>query len=296
MANIWDLILLGSGVPVMPPGYAPDAAGNPLAKNAAQLPKDPNAPESPSAVEDPSGKIVSDNRPKQQEQLKDQPLDKEDRLPALGEALASRQQMMPQQAPVPRKLVTDNQALQTLMLQMGLNMMVPQWGGPLEQIAMGFGSGAEAVGRRQAGLDEQTALEAEQRNADLKNQSLQALTSQRTEAAETSRSKRLKGTAGKQPSTEFERLAAKLQLGPKGQALFKAGLKNLNDPLDERDEATQLEELLAQAQAADAEPGATPGAAPTAGGPKAAPPVGTIMNGHRFKGGDPSKQANWEKV
>jgi hypothetical protein len=35
------------------------------------------------------------------------------------------------------------------------------------------------------------------------------------------------------------------------------------------------------------------GATPSA---KTPPPIGTIMEGYKFKGGDPSKKENWEKV
>ncbi len=40
--------------------------------------------------------------------------------------------------------------------------------------------------------------------------------------------------------------------------------------------------------------GITGAAGATPAGPKA-PPVGTVLKGYRFKGGDPSQQANWEK-
>lgn len=41
--------------------------------------------------------------------------------------------------------------------------------------------------------------------------------------------------------------------------------------------------------------GQAPSAAPI-GTKKAAPEVGTIVRGFRFKGGDPSKKESWEKV
>lgn len=41
---------------------------------------------------------------------------------------------------------------------------------------------------------------------------------------------------------------------------------------------------------------AAPGTVPAAEPPVGAPPVGAVMDGYRFKGGDPAVQSNWEKL
>jgi len=55
----------------------------------------------------------------------------------------------------------------------------------------------------------------------------------------------------------------------------------------------QASVLLRQAQEKLAQMSGLGAAAPAAG---AAPAVGTIMQGYRFKGGNPADKNNWEKV
>lgn len=219
----------------------PERRGQPQGKEQASLPKDPNALENRSRVLAPGQEDVTAALPEPA------PGAAPTVTPAsFGDAISPP--TLPQPTRVPRAMVSDSDAIRTAMLQMGLNLMVPQWGGPLEQLGQAFGSGAEAVGRRQAAEDEAAAVDREAEAAGLKNRALSALVTQREEAAETSRAKRLKGeTEKKGGSTAAERLAVQLGLGPKGRLILEAELKNRLDPLDE----ASLDDILTRAKAAD---------------------------------------------
>lgn len=60
--------------------------------------------------------------------------------------------------------------------------------------------------------------------------------------------------------------------------------------------ADQIESQMRMLDAIEEGYGGMLGAQQSAAGAAAPPPVGTVVDGYRFKGGDPSKQENWEPV
>jgi hypothetical protein len=217
--------------------------------------------------------------------------------PDVGEAISPPMPPTPQQ--VPKGLVSNNEAIRTALLQTGLNMLVPQWGGPLAQFGQAAGGGAEAVGRLGASRQAQSesGLDLQLKNAQI--QATNALTTARGESAETSRVKRLKGASD--GSTQYERMVKDLNLGPKGSAYFKEAIKSLSEEdilgVDDRTPLQKFEDILSESRALDGEGEG----APPAGGAADFAPAGEEVEGRdgimfRSKGGPRSDPATWEKV
>lgn len=289
-----------TGKPVTPP----PPAGADVGKD--RLPKDPNAPESKSKVTvEPQG-----------DELKvPPPIDPQQPTPASAESETSRNastmstpnvgmSMNPAQAPVMgQRMVDDNLAMRTALAQFGINLMVPQWGGPLAQLGMAAGGAGEAVGRLQSGEDDRATLDQKAHNDAVKNQATMALVGQRQEAGETSRSKRLAGTSAKKGgSTEFERLAKNFGLGPTGSIYLKTQMKALDPTLmDEAEFETSLMNILEKAKTMDTDEAAVPGATPSSPGAKAATTykVGDVVegvDGKYRKTKEGIGPTTWEKV
>lgn len=79
------------------------------------------------------------------------------------------------------------------------------------------------------------------------------------------------------------------QLGSEKRLLQKA----LTDPLNSN--PTAKEALQRQIEALDARLQAGPGTVPANNSPRAMPEPGDVVNGYRFKGGNPAIQGNWVK-
>jgi len=84
--------------------------------------------------------------------------------------------------------------------------------------------------------------------------------------------------------SDISKLMAKDKLSPEDDKKLDTLLKRRNAIRDETEARFGL----------GSKPSATPAA--TAPSAKPAPAVGTVMDGYRFKGGDPSNKNNWEKV
>jgi|GEM_PF-5794309 len=120
-----------------------------------------------------------------------------------------------QMAPTPSGSPSGNNDLAKFMLQMGLSLMVPRWGGPLANIGMAAGEGAEAVGRAKK-EEQETAMG--QKKLELEQARVDRMGSGRR-ATESSRSKRVKE---KKPLEAFGE-----NLSPEATLYFQQRLKNL---------------------------------------------------------------------
>jgi hypothetical protein len=205
---------------------------------------------------------------------------------------------------IPSGFVSNDTALKTAMIQAGLSLMTPSWGNTLSQVGQAAGQGAEAFTRtKQSGRqDVSDALEVEKTKADIRG--ADALANARTVTAESTKEKRLKGKTDR--STELERLASGIGLGPKGTTYLKTRMKSFDDITDpdaELPPAERFNKLVEDARAMDAVPDAVK-KAPNVGGTDTVQATdvtgglkpGDIRKGHKFKGGDPADKANWEKV
>lgn len=185
----------------------------------------------------------------------------------------------PQAAPpIAQPGMSDEMAIRKIMLQAGLNLLVPQWGDGISQIGQALGAGAEAVSNSQQVDQENRAAQSKLETERIKQDTMRALTEQREESAETSRSKRLTGGAsGKKPSTEFERITNELQLGPKGKLYLKEELSKPEDILDPNAPTgvERVEQAIAIARTLDGQKTeAAPGTVAPAGTEM---PIGTII-------------------
>jgi hypothetical protein len=120
-----------------------------------------------------------------------------------------------QMAPTPSGSPSGNNDLAKFMLQMGLSLMVPRWGGPLANIGMAAGEGAEAVGRAKK-EEQETAMG--QKKLELEQARIDKMGNGRR-ATESSRSKRVKE---KKPLEAFGE-----NLSPEATLYFQQRLKNL---------------------------------------------------------------------
>lgn len=147
---------------------------------------------------------------------------------------------MPAPMKMPAGTVGDNPAMKAALMQFGLNLMTPQWGGELANLGMALGNAAQAYTRvKQSGQkDANTALATSKAEADI--DATKALAEARRAAAETSKEKRLKSTTNR--STEFERLTDAMDIGPKGKLYLKEALKTL----DEEDVLSDNNETIEQ--------------------------------------------------
>ena len=120
-----------------------------------------------------------------------------------------------------------NLDLQRFLLQAGISLMSPSWGGPLANIGQAVGQGAEAVGRAQ---EQQTAEQERKLNFSLKNRQV-AASERRAGAAETraqavatsSRSKRLQKQKPEDRVVEG--------MSPEAQTFFRQRIKTMRDSL-----------------------------------------------------------------
>lgn len=132
------------------------------------------------------------------------------------------------------------------LLQAGLNMMVPSWGGPLANIGQAVGAGAEAVGRgREA--DQKTKLD--NAKLDVERARVSKMGLGKKGAGESSSSKRLK------EKTPQQRIAA--GLSPEGAMFFQTRLKQMNKmaaPDDEGntpDASNTFDQIMAETKRVD---------------------------------------------
>lgn len=102
------------------------------------------------------------------------------------------------------------------LLQMGLNLMVPQWGNSLSRIGQAAGAGAEAVGRSRK---EEQETELTNKKFELEQARIDKMGTGRKGAGESSRSKRAKE---KKPLEAFGE-----NLSPEATLYFQQRLKNL---------------------------------------------------------------------
>lgn len=134
---------------------------------------------------------------------------------------------------------TSNEALQTFLAQMGLNLLGGGYGSPTQRIAGAIGAGGEAVGRLQK---TQAAEESQAQKMALAKQRLAS-------RGENARARRL----AKQKKEKEAGLGDGLV--PEAQAYLKQRIKDLNktDPLAENQAAApvRFSEMLAEAQLID---------------------------------------------
>lgn len=132
------------------------------------------------------------------------------------------------------------------LLQTGLNLMVPSWGGPLAQIGSAVGAGAEAVGRGQE-TDQKTKMS--NAKLQLEQQRVNKMGLGRKGASESSGSKRLK------EKTPMQQFAA--GLSPEGTMFFQTRMKQLNKmaaPDEEGntpDAASSFDQIMAETKRVD---------------------------------------------
>lgn len=128
------------------------------------------------------------------------------------------------------------------MLQTGLNLMVPQWGGPMANIGSAVGAGAEAVDNSQK-ADQATKLA--NAKVDVERARVAKIGLGKKGASESSSSKRLKA---KTPAQEFA-----AGLSPEGSLYFTQRLKDLNKP-GEDDSVTpdaKFQQIMSETQNVD---------------------------------------------
>lgn len=112
--------------------------------------------------------------------------------------------------------------MQRFLLQAGLAMMVPQWGGPVAQIGQALGQGAEAV---QRGQEIDTRRATQNKQLDLEQQKVNKIGLGRRKATESSGSKRMK------ERTPAQQMAA--NLSPEAAIYFNQRIKDLNNTGDD---------------------------------------------------------------
>lgn len=172
--------------------------------------------------------------------------------------------------------------VKSALMQIGLSLMVPQWGGTLSNIGQAVGQGAAAGGRAQqlnqaeaervskeARIGEESAAKIGLQKAETEKASAEAATERSGESA---RARRLRG---KQPSV-LDMAADAAGLGPKGKLYLQQRVKSINqeDLLDEDETPTsKFQTILDDAKKLDASPeGTTPAPVPQ---PKGTPTAGT---------------------
>jgi hypothetical protein len=128
------------------------------------------------------------------------------------------------------------------MLQAGLNLMTPSWGGPMANIAGAIGSGAEAIDRAS------TTRQTEQLNnkkLQLEEARVNKIGLGRKGASSSSGSKRIKE---KTPGQEFAST-----LSPEGALFFNQRLKDLNKAGEDENETAdqRMQKILQETQTVD---------------------------------------------
>ncbi len=168
--------------------------------------------------------------------------------------------------------------LKAMMLQIGLNLMTPQWGDGISQIGQALGGGMAAGGRANqlndantrraeadADKDADRSLRARKINADIEHTEAQT---EDLKTGESSRSRRLRG---KQP-TVIDEAAAAAGLGAKGKAYLATRIKTLNkDDLlgtEDTDPVAKFNQILEEAKKLDAP--SAPAKVPNVGGTETA--------------------------
>jgi len=231
------------------------------------------------------------------------------------------QEEAPQATPQGPGLLSNPRA-QAALLQAGLSLMAgPTWGDtPSSQIARAIGSAGEAVSRGEA-------EDLKQREADSKAGLREAQANAAQARAETAGAR--SGTAASNLELARERLGiARANIEGRQERAMLSGRIRLSGMYQQylRDVAKQNADPLRTAppivpvgmndwikqnptlrtlglvpdettpgDGADNEP--LPAATPNvSGAPSSAPKIGETRKGYRFRGGDPSKPENWEKV
>lgn len=144
--------------------------------------------------------------------------------------------------PFPQSSPLIDPTTQKFLLQTGLNLMVPQWGGPLANIGSAVGGGAEAVGRSQT---QQTKERMEQEKLDIARTRANNVGLGRKGATGSSAGKRLKD---KTPAQNFA-----AGLSPEASLYFNQRLKDLNKVDTENNETpdAKYSKILAETKAID---------------------------------------------
>lgn len=147
--------------------------------------------------------------------------------------------------------------LQKFMLQMGLSMMTPKWGGPLANIATSVGEGAEAIGR---GRKEKQEGELNQRKLDLEEARINKVGRGSSSSAAKLKSKK-----------PIDQLSENMT--PEAALYFQQRLKNLKGEAEVTDaqgnvvklsESEQFNRLMTETKAIDARTRAAAGRAKSA--------------------------------
>lgn len=198
----------------------------------------------------------------------------------------------------------DNPQNRAMLLSTGLSLMQPPSFGdtPASQIARAIGAGGETVGRQEAMDQKQQEASSKQ---DLR--SAQAIAAEARAGAAATRA----GAAQERLTLEGERqrglnerarLGARIRLSNLYQNYVRdtqrsnlvapqpAPIQSFEDWVRGNPSLNALNLLTSEPAAAGG--GGTGAPAPTS----AAPAPGEVRDGFRFRGGDPSVQANWERV
>ena len=205
---------------------------------------------------------------------------------------------------------------QAALLQAGLSLMGgPAWGDTgASQIARAVGAGGEAIGRQDVEARKQTESESKVELQEARAGAATARAGAAGTSADLARERLGIARLGEEGKRERAMLGGRIRLSGMYQTYLKDLAKRNSDPLRTGAPETPLGMqdwirqnptlrtlgLLPEGGAGsegEEIPAMTPSVSP---GPTlqstGAPQVGEVRRGFRFKGGDPSKEASWERV